>query len=680
MRYLLTGASWILGSVALAAVGWDIAASQVPVDETGEPLAAPETVIQIDDTNTLTENNTGGSAAAPEVVAGSAVELDGAQADKPASNLFTSYELDELVGPVALYPDDLLAIVLPAASYPLQIVQAARFLDELETDPTLQPDEDWDDSVVALLNYPEVIRLLNEDLDWTWQLGQAFVDQQPDTIAAIERFRDRAYAAGNLKTDEHQVVSNDNGIIEIDHVDDDVIYVPYYEPERVVVYQTEPVYYYYPRAYPVYYYPYPVGYSFFSPFFWGVTTVYHLGWYTDHLHVYHHSYYGHPYYGHHYYDHHYYRRPSINIHVNYFGDRDRDHYRYRERDGDIWRPRDRHGSGPRDRRDRDRYDGDRRRDARHDGERRRDAQPDGLVADRDRLGLRPRPETASIPPRDDALADRRSRQARNDNRDSRGGLPIGTDTTRSGNRRSEGNVTERRGNRDATRLQLDDRQQRRIDRQSAQSDGRREARIRQERDPGNIRPDAGNQRTTPPASARRDNQRDATRSQQRQTVERNDTRRSSPPSLGRREVRSDRQRSTEPLGLRPRPELQANSGSNRSQATRRERPSIGATESRSSNNRAVVESRRSQPRRSESSVNRSQRQAAAPVNRAAPRSNRVESRSVPRSSASERRSSAPRPSQERTTKAAPAPRKNSANSSRESSRKSDGRRRSRSQD
>ena len=87
-------------------------------------------------------------------------------------------ELEKLVGPVALYPDDLLGIILPASSYPLQIVQAARYLEAFANNPDLKPDDDWDDAVVALLNYPQVIELLNEDLDWTWNLGAAVVNQQ----------------------------------------------------------------------------------------------------------------------------------------------------------------------------------------------------------------------------------------------------------------------------------------------------------------------------------------------------------------------------------------------------------------------------------------------------------------------------------------------------------------------
>ena len=252
--------------------------------------------------------------------------------------LMSDAELEELIGPIALYPDDLLAIVLPATAYPLQIIDAARFLEELENDATLKPDPDWDDSVVALLNYPEVIELLNEDIDWTWRLGEAVVSQQGDVVAAIETFRDRAYAAGNLKSDSYQNVTRDDGVIEITPVSEDVIYVPYYEPERVVVYQPRPVYYYYPRSYPVYYYPYSSAYHFDRGYFWGVTTAFTIGWLSDSLHVYHHSYYGHPYYGHSYWDRWWYRRPSINVYNTTYSYNSRVTIN-RYYTGDTWRPR-----------------------------------------------------------------------------------------------------------------------------------------------------------------------------------------------------------------------------------------------------------------------------------------------------------------------------------------------------
>ena len=289
-------------------------AAQVPVDENGEPLSA------LND----------------EGYAGETLQ------DIPP---LTTAELEELVGPVALYPDDLLAIVLPASTYPLQIVQAVRFLDEFETDGSLEPDESWDESVVALLNYPEVIRMLDREIDWTWRLGEAVISQQTDLIAAVESFRDRAYAAGNLESDEHQTVSNDNGVIEIDPVDDEIIYVPYYEPEEVVVYQPRRVYHYYPQAYPVYYYPYPYGHSFASGYFWGVTTAFTIGWSNHYLHVYHPSYWGHPYYGHHYYGH-YYRHASISVYNHWYVHNSYRSSNHHYRDGDHWRPHNRSGARP----------------------------------------------------------------------------------------------------------------------------------------------------------------------------------------------------------------------------------------------------------------------------------------------------------------------------------------------
>lgn len=253
--------------------------------------------------------------------------------------LLSSVDLEELVGPIALYPDDLLAVVLPASAYPLQIVDAARFLEALKTDPSLEPDPQWDDSIVALINYPEVVELLNDDIDWTWRLGEAVVSQQSDVVAAIETFRDRAYAAGNLKSDSYQNVSRDEGIIEIVPIDDDVIYVPYYEPERVIVYQPRPAYYYYPRPYPVYYYPYSSSHAFDRGYFWGLTTAFTIGWHSDRLNVFHHSYYGHPYFGHSYWNRWWYRRPSVNIHnTTYGGNRTRVTVN-RYSGGDRWQPR-----------------------------------------------------------------------------------------------------------------------------------------------------------------------------------------------------------------------------------------------------------------------------------------------------------------------------------------------------
>jgi len=288
------------------------ACAQVPVDDSGKVIGSYEPALAAPDASLAVGNE----------------EIP----------LMSDVDLEVLVGPIALYPDDLLAVVLPASAYPLQIVDAARFLEELERDPSLKPNPEWDDSVVALLNYPEVIGLLNEDIDWTWRLGEAVVSQQGDVVAAIETFRDRAYAAGNLKSDSYQNVTRDEGIIAIEPIADDVIYVPYYEPERVVVYQPRPAYYYYPRSYPVYYYPYSSAYSFDRGYFWGVTTAFTIGWMSDSLNVYHHSYRGHPYYGHSYWDRWWYRRPTMNTYnTTYVRNTNVTINRYYE--GDRWNPR-----------------------------------------------------------------------------------------------------------------------------------------------------------------------------------------------------------------------------------------------------------------------------------------------------------------------------------------------------
>src|SRR5688572_23311803 len=242
-------------------------------------------------------------------------------------------ELADLVGPIALYPDDLVAIVLPASTYPLQVVQAARFLEDREADASLKPNEDWDDSVVALLNYPEVIELMNDDLDWTYDLGTAVLNQRADVLSAIQDFRDAAYDAGNLRSDERQTITRADDSIEIKPADPQVIYVPYYEPERVVVYQPAPVYYYYPVAYPVYYYPYPAHHHFHTGFFWGVNTWFSIGWHSHYLHAYDPFYYGHPYYGRTYYHPFYVRNVYVNV----------NQYRYPNY---VWEPRYRYGGRP----------------------------------------------------------------------------------------------------------------------------------------------------------------------------------------------------------------------------------------------------------------------------------------------------------------------------------------------
>jgi hypothetical protein len=197
-----------------------------------------------------------------------------AQAPSPA-------ELEKLVGPIALYPDDLVAIILPASTNPLQIVQADRFLEKRKKDPKAPVDDKWDDSVKSLVNYPEVVKQMSADLDWTSDLGEAVVADQGAVLDAVQAFRRKAQAAKNLKSDDKQVIVVEKEVIKIVPANPQVIYVPQYNPTTVVVYSTVPVYSYWPAPYPVYYYPYPPGAAFATGLVWGAAmgAAWHGGYY-----------------------------------------------------------------------------------------------------------------------------------------------------------------------------------------------------------------------------------------------------------------------------------------------------------------------------------------------------------------------------------------------------------------
>ena len=162
----------------------------------------------------------------------------GAPVTEPVEKL-SETALEELVAPIALYPDDLIAQILPASTYPLEVVQAARFLEknkgkvDEETIKTLE----YDPSILALMHYPEVIKKMNDDLDWTTALGDAVVAQQEDVLAAVQRFRAKADSAGNLVTNEQVRVVKEKEIIQIVPADPQAIYVPSYDPQVVVVRQ-----------------------------------------------------------------------------------------------------------------------------------------------------------------------------------------------------------------------------------------------------------------------------------------------------------------------------------------------------------------------------------------------------------------------------------------------------------
>ena len=146
-------------------------------------------------------------------------------------------QLEALLGPVALYPDALIALILPAATAPSDVVLAARFL-AAQSDPSRLDAQPWDESVRSLTRYPDVIKWLDENLAWTKQVGEAFVAQPAAVMQAVQRLRARARAAGTLVDTPEQKIVTEGEIILIEPARPDLIYVPRYDPE--VVYLTRP--------------------------------------------------------------------------------------------------------------------------------------------------------------------------------------------------------------------------------------------------------------------------------------------------------------------------------------------------------------------------------------------------------------------------------------------------------
>src|SRR3954466_6383187 len=113
---------------------------------------------------------------------------------------------------------------------PVYIVQATRFLEKRAKDPSLKPDPGWDTSTVGLLNYPTVLKMMNDDLDWTEAIGAAVVDRLPDVQASGQQIRAEMQAAGALESNDKQKVIIDQDTIKIEPATRDVIYVPIYQP------------------------------------------------------------------------------------------------------------------------------------------------------------------------------------------------------------------------------------------------------------------------------------------------------------------------------------------------------------------------------------------------------------------------------------------------------------------
>ena len=143
-------------------------------------------------------------------------------------------ELDRLLAPIALYPDALIALILPASTVPSDLVLAARYLGS-NGDPAQIANQPWDDSVKSLARYPDVLKWMDQNLDWTTTVGDAFIDQPADVMNSVQRLRVKALAAGNLFDTPQQTIVKEETSIRIVPAEPDVIYVPEYDPEVVYV-------------------------------------------------------------------------------------------------------------------------------------------------------------------------------------------------------------------------------------------------------------------------------------------------------------------------------------------------------------------------------------------------------------------------------------------------------------
>ena len=178
---------------------------------------------------------------------------------------FNLEQLDAMLAPIALYPDELLTQTLMASTYPLQVIAASRWLQkgnnkDLKGDALAKAleSESWDPSVKSLVPFPQVIALMNDNLEWTQQLGYAVATQQPAVLDSIQRLRRQAQKTGSLKTTEQQRVVVEKDTVVIQPADPQTVYVPTYQPAEV--YGEWP----YPSYPPVYLPPppayYPPGY------------------------------------------------------------------------------------------------------------------------------------------------------------------------------------------------------------------------------------------------------------------------------------------------------------------------------------------------------------------------------------------------------------------------------------
>ncbi len=188
-------------------------------------------------------------------------------------------EIRQLLAPIALYPDVLLSQILIAATYPLEVVEAARWsLNNPGLEGQAAVDAvasmDWDPSIKALVAFPDLLARMSEELDWTRRLGDAFLLQEEAVYAAIQDLRERAEAAGSLDRLDHARAYRDGDVIVIEPADSQIVYVPYYSPR--IVYGG-----WWWSGYPPYYWYPPTGYYPAAGFYWGTGIALYPGYFIS---------------------------------------------------------------------------------------------------------------------------------------------------------------------------------------------------------------------------------------------------------------------------------------------------------------------------------------------------------------------------------------------------------------
>src|SRR5258706_16239679 len=197
----------------------------------------------------------------------------------PRNAAATQQELDQMLAPIALYPDSLLSQIFMASTYPLEVVEAARwsranpgFTGQQAVDAV--GERDWDASVKSLAAFPQVLAMMDQHLEWTARLGDVFIAQEPQVMETGQSLRQKAYEAGNLRSTEQVTVYEQGEAYAIEPARPEVVYVPYYDPR--VAYGS----WWWPAYPPVYWAPWP-GYYVYPGFAfgWGTGVVVRSGFF-----------------------------------------------------------------------------------------------------------------------------------------------------------------------------------------------------------------------------------------------------------------------------------------------------------------------------------------------------------------------------------------------------------------